>query len=605
MQRILTIYRRRFPSCPGGLPAAGRSCAGALPVKPGGDHARRRGLAGLLAAALSAGAAFALSAGASFAIDSLPSDNAKYRKVKTIYDNVARAFGDARIPPRLFVTPLGAQNRNSVAWSDPGTEGAIGMEAESAPLQEGYIAIEEGVYDLFAPLGEERDGALAFLLGHELTHYYLRHGWVGDFGNSFATYDVGRKMIKAASYEEVIKRETEADYFGGFYGRLAGYDTLGVAPKALEMIYAAYELPDKLLNYPSRAERKAIAERAEANLRKMTPVFEAGNRLLLLEKYEEAGRLFEHLAHSFPSREMFNNAGTAYACEALRLAGSAQAGFAYPFEFDSQTRLQGKSGRSKGIDDLSERRTRLLQRAADNLDKATQRDRGYAAAYVNLSAVDTLLGDRDNAVILANRAMELARKDNETNTVGNALVARGLAWAEGGNKEKAMIDMAAAGNLGNAAAVRNLALLRGEQGVRAQAARGEKSADRPETVGGVAARDSFTRDKEATTFSLKGAGQDEPTLTVYARQAAGWQNIVVAIGSRLVHVIATGKGYDQPTALGVKIGSSLEEVWQKYGQPSRVLSARRETYYVYGKSEVVFGVNHEGKVSGWMTYAVQ
>lgn len=556
-------------------------------------------VAGFLAAAL------VLSAGAACAVESLPTDHPKYRKVKVIYDSVARAFGDGRVPPRLIVSPVGADNRNAVAWSDPGTEGAIGMEAGSGPLQAGYIAIEEKVCDLFATLGDDQESAIAFLLGHELTHYYMRHGWVGDFGNSFASLEVGRKMIKAASYEEVIKRETEADYFGGFYGHLAGYDTLGVAPKAIELIYASYQLPSKLPNYPSRSERQAIAERAEGNLRKMVPVFEAGNRLLLLEKYEAAGRLFEHLAHTFPSREMFTNAGVAYCSEAVRLFRPGTLKFAYPFEFDAETRLKGKSGRLKGLaDEFAERRNRLLQKGADNFDKAIQRDRGYAAAYLNLAAVDALSGDRDNAVILANKAMELARRNNETITLANALVVRGIAYAEGGNKEKAMVDMAAARNLGSSTAAANLALLQNEPGQPLPKPAGADTG-KPETVGGVSARDDFVKDMDVSTFSLKGVDKDEPTITVHSRQGKGWEDMLVSVDGKLIRLLAAGKGYGQETSRGIRIGSSFDEISAGYGEPSRVMTSRQGTYYVYRKGEIIFAVDPPGRVTGWMVYTAQ
>lgn len=543
---------------------------------------------------------------AAFAVDSLPADNPKYLKVKGIYDGVARAFGDGRVPPRLIVSPAGAAAKNSVAWSDPGTEGAIGMEAESGPLQAGYIAIEEQVCDLFASLGDDQESGIAFLLGHELTHYYMRHGWVGDFGNSFASLEVGRKMIKAASYEDVIKRETEADYFGGFYGHLAGYDTLGVAPRAIDLIYASYKLPNKLPNYPSKAEREAIAERAEANLRKMVPVFEAGNRLLLLERYGSAARLFEHLAHTFPSREMFNNAGVAYASEAARLFRPGTLKFAYPFEFDAQTRLKAKGVKVKGLpDENAERRTLLLQKGADSFDKAIQRDRNYAAAYVNLAAVDSLTGDRDNAVILTNRAIEMARKTNENTTLANALVARGIAYAEGGNREKAMVDMAAARNLGSSIAAANLSVLEGEGARTVAKAAAETNEEKRESVGGVFPRDNFVKDKEAATFSLKGVDKDEPTIVVHSRQGKGWEDMLIQADGKLIRILATAKGYAEPSARGIKVGNTVEEMNAKYGEPSRVVTSRQGTWYLYLKPEIIFSANAEGRVTGWMAFTVQ
>ena len=540
------------------------------------------------------------------AMESLPPDHPKYQTIKVIYDNVARAFGDGRVPPRLVVSPESTDSKMVVAWSDPGTEGAIGIEANNSSLQEGYIAIEEKVYDLFTPLGDGRESALAFLLGHELTHYYMRHGWVGDFGNSFASSDMGKKMMKAATYEEIIKRETEADYFGGFYGYLAGYDTLGVASRALDLLYTAYDLPDKLPTYPSRAERKAIAGHAESNLKKMLPVFEAGNRLLLLEKYEEAARLFEHLAHTFPSRELYNNAGVAYALETIRLSKPGQAIFAYPFEFDAETRLRGSKSKPKGMpDEFTARRTLLLQQAADNFDKAIQRDKGYAVAHVNLAAVNTLLGDHDTAVILANRGMELARKGNENTTLANALVVRGISYAAGNNRERAMVDFAAARNMNSREAALNLSILQDDKFEVDTLPGKEIAAEQREAIGGVFARDTFVKDKDVTSFSLQGVNKGQPMLNIHARQRENREDTLIVIDGRLIRVVAAIKGYGGETARGVRIGGTLAEVRQKYGDPARVITARQGVYYLYNKAEIIFAANQDGKISGWMIFAIQ
>lgn len=540
------------------------------------------------------------------AIDSLPPDNPKYQTIKTIYENVARAFGDGRVPPRLVVIPEGADSDLLVAWSDPGTEGAIGIEAKNTSLQEGYIAIEEKVYDLFTALGDDRESAVAFLLGHELTHYYMRHGWVGDFGNSFASSEMGKKMMKAATYEDVIKRETEADYFGGFYGYLAGYDTLGVAPRALDLLYASYDLPDKLPTYPSRIERKAIAEHAESNLKKMIPVFEAGNRLLLLGKYGEAARLFEHLAHTFPSRELFNNAGVAYALEAIRLFRPGQANFAYPFEFDAETRLTGSISKTKGIaDEFAARRTSLLQRAADNFDKAIQRDKGYAVALVNLAAVNSLLGDHDTAVILANRGIEMARRSKENISLANALVTRGIAYAAGTSRERAMVDFAAARNMNNQAAALNLSIFQVDNFEVKPLPGKEIAGEQREAIGGVSARDTFVKDKSVTSFSLLGVDKRQAALNVHARQREDLEDTLIVIAGKLIRVIATKKGYAGTTARGVRIGGLLTEVRRKYGDPARVVTSRQGDYYVYQKGEIIFVADQDGKVTGWLIFALQ
>lgn len=549
------------------------------------------------------------------AADSLPAENPKYRVAKKIYDDIARAFGDGRLPPRLVLSPEGVEQRLIVAWSDPGNGGDIGITGSLGDAQEGYIAVEERVYDLFARPGRDLEGALAFILGHELAHYYLRHGWAGDFGNSFASLDMGKKMLKAASLDEVMRRETEADYFGGFYGFLAGYDTLGSAPKVIDVLYAEYKLPDKIPSYPSRLERRAIAERAGINLRKMVPLFEGANRLLLLKQYPEAARLYNHLARAFPSREMFNNAGVAYALEALSLFRPGTLGYAYPFEFDAETRLLGKSARGKGLDQDKERRNRLLQKAADAFDQALARDREYAVAKVNLAAVNSLLGDNDTALVLANQALELAKRQGEELTLANAQVARGIAYAATGNRERAQVDFAVAGNSGNRLAALNLALMAGEKPpVRLAAAEEklpvrlagaeEKAAPREEVIAGISSHAPFPKDKDVVTFTLQGSAGGEPALTLYSRRGEGWERNLALIGGRMVNLVATIKGYPGESARGIALGSASAAVREKYGAPARTVTARQSTWYVYDKSGIAFAIDQSGQVAGWLLFSI-
>jgi len=547
------------------------------------------------------GAILVVTATAVQAVSSLPPDHPRYLAIKRVYDNIARAFGDGRQPPRLVVSPEGAQPRMIVAWSEMGSGGNLGITGSLGDALEGYIAVEERIFELFDRSEGDLEGALAFIVGHELAHYYLRHGWVGDFGNSFASLDVGKKMQKAASLDEVIRRETEADYFGGFYGYLAGYDTMGSAPQTIDLLYAQYQLPDKVPNYPTRLERKAIAERAGANLRKMIPVFEGANRLLVLGKYQEAARLYDQLASAFPSREMFNNAGVAYALEALRLFRPGTLRFAYPFEFDAETRLRGKGGRAKGIDRDAERRDRLLHEAADAFDKALQRDREYAVAKVNLAAVNSILGDHDTALVLANQALELAKREGEGLTLANALVARAIAYATGGNPERAQVDFAAARNSGSRLAALNLALA-GEKGslpaaVERQPPPGE------EIIAGFSPRTPFPKDKETTSFTLQGAAGDEPALTLLARKGEGWERTLAVTGRRLVSVVATGRGYAGESVRGIRVGATLASLQEKYGEPARTVPARQATWHIYQKSGIA--LDPAQRVAGWLVFSTE
>ncbi len=539
------------------------------------------------------------------AIESLPQDNPTYRSIYNIYDSVARAFGTGRNPPLLVVIPLNSKTGNVIAWCDSGTEGDIGIENETGNLQEGYIAIQEKLYDILASLGADRENALAFLLGHELAHYYLRHGWVSDFGNKFAGRKMGKDIQRVANYEETVRMETEADYFGGFYGYLAGYDTLGVAPRMFELLYAAYHLPEKIHNYPSRADRVAIAKRSEENLRKMVPVFEAGKHLLVLEHYEEAARLFEHLSHTFPSREMFNNAGVAYALEALRLFPPDVLKFAFPFEYDAETRLRAKDVRTRSnVDNSRSRRTRLLQKAAECFEGALQRDREYVTAVANLAAVTTIIGDPDIAISYAGRAVALARRHNETHTLAAALVSRGIALAESGDRDRALMDFATARNYGLASAYYDYAVIQGEKSPLHSGGI-ELDGPRRESIGGRSLRDPFQKGKDVASFSLRGIEAGQMTFSIDVRNRDKCEDMRVAMGPRILYMISTGKGYEGVTAREIRIGSSTGELRAKYGEPTRLVTSRQGNSYVYQKAGIVFTIDHDERVTGWMIYSLQ
>jgi hypothetical protein len=130
--------------------------------------------------------------------------------------------------------------------------------------------------------------ALAFLLGHK---------WTGDFSRGFADLEVGRTLKSLQdNRKKLIEIETEADYFGSLYSYIVGYGVADVVGPILGKIYADYGLDENLEGYPSLDERQIIAQRSQENLRRTIPIFEAGNRLLLIRRYEEAAHCFEFSA---------------------------------------------------------------------------------------------------------------------------------------------------------------------------------------------------------------------------------------------------------------------------------------------------------------------
>ena len=526
--------------------------------------------------------------GGVYAQQSLPLEHPKYRTVKRVFDDLVRAIGDGRTKPALYMQPLHSRARMKVAWFEP---------------RKTAIGIEERVYDLCVTLGADSLNALASLMGHELAHYYKDHGWVGEFGSGFADLDVGQ-TLKGLRRDpaKLVEFETEADYFGGFFGYVAGYNTLDVAPRVLDTVYEAYNISANLRGYPSLGDRKAIAERSRERLAEMIPVFDAGNALLILKQYREAAQCFDYIARTFPSREILNNAGVARALEALTLSDPSEIRFAYPLELDASTRLsQGEGARGEGD---KEHRTQLLQEALEAFEKAKARDPNYATAYVNIACVYDLKGEHEMAAVFAGKGAKLAKKNEEMQSLANAMIARGIAQANGdpADEDAAREDFEAA-QKGNAAlAGINLGNLSGGMGYTR--AGEEKPPSRRESIGEVRAGNTDVLDPPDATVEMAGAG-NQSDVVVYAKQTDAWQGIYVETENRGISLVLTPPGYSEKSEHGIKIGSSLKDVKKKYGEPARLVPARQGNYHVYQKAKIAFLTDGDDRVTGWMIFAVE
>ena len=333
---------------------------------------------------------------------------AKALTAQRVFADLVRAMGDGRTPPELIMVPEGSKTAMQVAFFDPGRN---------------TISLEERAYDLCIAQGPDSLDALASLLAHELAHYYKDHGWVNDFGNGFADLGVGKRFKKLQRRAgKLVEIEIEADYFGGLFGYVAGYNTLDITPTLLDAIYAEYELVEQLHGYPSLAERRQIATRSKQQLAQLIPVFETGQHLLLIGHYAQAARAFDYIARTFPSREILNNGGVARALQAVALIGDQP--FAYPFELDAETRLRQGTSRSAGDPKQIQR---LLEIARGLFEIAARKDPSYTTAHTNLACIAALQGQGEQAVLYAEHALTTAEQDNNPLALANALIARGLA----------------------------------------------------------------------------------------------------------------------------------------------------------------------------------
>ena len=519
----------------------------------------------------------------------------KYRTANKVFTDMVRAFGDGRAKPVLRVNPNGVFSRFSVAWFNSTSN---------------TLTIEQRAYDLCVSLGPDSLDAMASLIGHELAHYYKDHSWPGDFGNGFADLEVGQAIgMLRRDLARNVEIEAEADYFGGFFAHVAGYNSLGVAPELLAAVYREFEIAENPL-YPSLAERVEIARRSDEKLRGLIPVFEAGNRLMLISRYEEAGRCFEFIARTFPSREILNNAGVALALEAISLFEDGELAFAYPFEVDPTTRLQQAQKASEHALDTGERRSMLLAEAAEFFEQARDKDRNYAPAYTNLACVSDLRGEFDEALFFAGKAVKISQKQNQPISLANALIARGIAQAHGDppDDEEALADFEAATSGNRALAQVNINALAGESAPAPVAADGPAARrEQGEKIGGLGADEYevVMDDPDAARASIPKRSRSQPRIHVYARHTEQWQGLVVDARYGTMAFLETPPGYSGMSGRGVKVGQSVDELTEAYGPAAGIVAGARGAHFLFPASRIVFHADGEDKVRGWMTYFVE
>ena len=538
----------------------------------------------------------------------LPKQHAKHQTIQKVLDDLVRTIGDGRTKPSVRLQAGGDANHLRVAWFES---------------KRHSIIVEERTYDLLVTLDPDSLAALAFLLGHELAHYYKDHGWVGDFRHAFVDVKTAQKLQALApgqlgTIRSIIDQkaqsdmEMQADYFGGFYGYLAGYNTLEIAPVVLDKIYRAYNVKEDTLGYPSLTQRKAVARQSMDSLHRMVPVFEAGSALLLLKKYREAARCFDYIARFFPSREILNNAGITRGLEALDLMPVSDVRMAYPFELDARSRLR-HGRKASEYHDMHDLETvegeidRLLQEAREWLEKARQKDPNYATTYVNLACVADLQQAYDEALFFAEQAVKKARRTDSQISLANALIVRGIIHRHTSTDS---LDEAAAREDFNAALEGNEVLAKFNLALRDAPVvfnrpSPKKHESAAESIGSLSVLHNDEIIDHADIATALPPTDTFPGAPLHARHVPGGYGLVLETGYSTFTFIWTGREYTGQTKRGIGIGSDMDKVSQAYGDPAYVISGRQGIYHVYRYNQIIFQSDAAKRVKQWMIYGIE
>jgi tetratricopeptide (TPR) repeat protein len=330
-------------------------------------------------------------------------------------------------------------------------------EVASYHRRSNSIVLSTKAFSVCRSFDSELRSALAFIIGHELSHAFQSEFIYGTTGF----------LAHSAHPETREHLENQADIQGVFMAYLAGYETTELLPELIDRIYDSYGLKSKkLIGYPSLSERQSTNAAAILLSNQLLDVFKGGNYLTIIGDYELAASCFEYIKNYYQGQEIFNNLGVNYALHALHLTDENIEPFVYPFEIDWNTRLR-KPQSTVGTKNLNPQDRRLrekyLTKAQSAFKKVLKQAPLNYAARINLMSVYNLRGDYMAAMNEFEKDDWYLASDSD---LLRANLVKAVTYFRVGNKEKAKsIFQQLSKNRNEAVAVQascNLESLRGE-----------------------------------------------------------------------------------------------------------------------------------------------
>ncbi len=488
----------------------------------------------------------------------------------SIYNKLVAARGDYRFPvPKLSIK----NQERSVAWMD---------------YDKLEITLEAKALEVCKPYG---DAAIAFLLGHELTHYYEKHAWRRGFVADNRDLKIGMVLNDIA---DDAANETEADYLGGLLAYSAGYGLFDKGDEVIKKLYDAYQLPPDIDGYPSLMDRQALAKRTTEKLEELVEAFEMASLLTAIDRYSEAYAYYRHVLMAYQSREIYNNLGVTAVLDAMQYMKESEKKFKLPLELDLES--SGTRGSGMATDVAAKLRQAIL-----HFDAAISLDPNYAPAYLNKACAYTLLGDTTKARFYADieaRAAATFSKLPKTQQDVDILLA--ILEAQAGNAAQAKKMFMKAAYEGSALAAANLRILEPVQEAEiSRSAGGISAAERIDGLTMAKIKSNIQIDDQKTRDLGSG-------MRFHQNPAIGTQSKLFvnenAGAEEYVLIQMTNPGYAGKTALNIQIGSKRAAIIEAYGEPRRTIETPRGEILVYPK--MLFILGGDGKVARWANYDV-
>lgn len=498
-------------------------------------------------------------------------DTAAYNHALGIYNRLVQARGDFRYPVPKFV--MNREERR-----------VAGIDYDDMT----QIVLEEKAYQICQSYGDQADAAIAFLLGHELAHYYEKHGWRRGFASEYKDLDIGLRLDSIA---DGAANETEADYLGGFLAYSAGFGLFDQGGDVIGKLYEGYGLEALLPGYPSLADRQELGRRTAVRIQELADIFDMANLLVALGRYTAACDYYRYILMRYQSRELYNNVGVTAVLDALQEFKPNELKYRYPVQLDLDFSA------SKG-DGMASSREKKLRQAILHFDAAISLDPDYAPAYLNKACALALLGDTRRARFYAElEAGNKARRAAYPKTGTDVDVLLGILEATEGREAEAMAAFQAAAAKGSALAEHNLKVLKGEK-TEAEAPT-SFSLQMPEQIDGQGIKEVMSGEIawDAEIFVT-------PKLVFYPNnQMSENYKLFAHIDDKAGEAVSLQKtkpSYTGKTKEGIGLGDNRSAIIKAYGTPPTTLETPRGEILRY--SRILFLLDGDGKLESWATY---
>ncbi len=289
-------------------------------------------------------------------------------RVNIIFKNIISSIGNNfPTPPKLAFS----NTVNNPAWISP---------------SKNTIYIEKKLINFLCDDDNFTD-KIAYIISHEVAHHYLNHGWMKDVDFSYSSTIGDYIYDQSYSVDQRKNDEIQADNFGGFYSKIAGYNSLDYGSEVLSQVYQFYGLKHEIKGYPSLNERTEIVNSNINRTEELAKIFEFGNIALITENYYEAQSCLNHILNSnFNSREIYNNLGVIYLLQAIKGSNEIISKFSYPIFLEQTSRAKNLS-RSGSITTTKD----LLIKSKSFFELSISKDNDYKKPYVNLLIADLIL----------------------------------------------------------------------------------------------------------------------------------------------------------------------------------------------------------------------